>query len=101
MTTFLLLVIIGFMIYFAAEHHKEKKAAVPEMKRKKILPEYVGRECEIIVKEPMPSIDVMYKARGVLRDVDGEWIELECSEKKKKMIKIFRISNIEGVKEIV
>ena len=94
MTTFLLLVIIGFMIYFAAEHHKEKKAAVPELPWKKILPEYVGRES-------MPSIDVMYKARGVLRDVDGEWIELECSEKKKKMIKIFRISNIEGVKEIV
>ena len=28
MTTFLLLDIIGFMIYFAAEHHKEKKNGI-------------------------------------------------------------------------
>ena len=39
--------------------------------------------------------------KGILTDVDDEWLEMECTIKKKKVLKIFRIDNISGVKEIV
>ena len=49
----------------------------------------------------MINLDVMFSVSGILRDVDDEWLEMECTVKKKKVLKIFRIANVNGIKEIV
>ena len=54
-----------------------------------------------MVKEPLVNIDVMYSVKGIMTDVDDEWLEMECTVKKKKVLKIFRIANVSGIKEIV
>ena len=46
-------------------------------------------------------IDIMFSVKGILIDMDDEWIMLEISEKKKKIIKMIRIDNISSIKEIV
>ena len=43
----------------------------------------------------------MYSEKGMLLDMDDEWIMLLCSRKKKTVVKILRIDNISSVKEIV
>lgn len=97
---FFLIVIIGLLMYLVCEHRQDKKKDSPQMPWKKLLPGYVGKNCEIIVKEPMINLDVMYSVSGMLRDVDDEWLELECTVKKKKVLKIFRIDNVSIVNEI-
>ena len=104
MVIFLLIVIIGMLIYIICEYKKEKKTDKNRQKQMpwgKLLPEYVGKNCEIVVKDPLVNIDIMYSVKGILTDVDDEWLEMECTIKKKKVLKIFRIDNISGVKEIV
>lgn len=98
--TFFLIVIIGLLIYLISEHKKEKKPSGDRLPWKKLLPEYIGKTCEITVKNPLVNIDIMFSVTGILRDVDDEWLEIECTEKTKKVLKIFRIENIGGVKEI-
>lgn len=97
---FFLIVIIGLLMYLVCEHRQDKKKDSPQMPWKKLLPEYVGKNCEIIVKEPLINLDVMHSVSGILRDVDDEWLELECAVKKKKVLKIFRIDNVSSVNEI-
>ena len=62
---------------------------------------YKGKNCEIAVKEPLPYIDIMYSEKGMLLDMDDEWVMLLCRRKKKTVVKILRIDNISSVKEIV
>ena len=90
----------GKFIYLVYEHRQDKKKDSPQLPWKKLLPEYVGKNCEIIVKEPLINLDVMHSVSGILRDVDDEWLELECAVKKKKVLKIFRIDNVSSVNEI-
>ena len=93
MVIFLLIVIIGMLIYIICEYKKEKKTDKKQMPWGKLLPEYVGKNCEIVVKDPLVNIDIMYSVKGILTDVDDEWLEMECTIKKKKVLKIFRIDN--------
>ena len=53
------------------------------------------------MKEPLPYIDIMYSEKGVLLDMDDEWVMLSCRQKKKNVVKILRIDNISSVKEII
>ena len=46
-------------------------------------------------------IDIMFSVRGILVDLDDEWVMVKTQDKKKKSIKIFRIDNVSGIKEIV
>lgn len=101
MIIFLLIVFIGLLIYIICENKKESKLDKTLISWRKLLPGYIGKNCEIVVKEPLVNIDVMYSVTGILTDVDDEWLELECTVKKKKVLKIFRIDNVSGVKEIV
>ena len=66
----------------------------------RVLPQYIGKHCEITVKDPLVYIDIMHSVKGLLLDVDDEWIMLECKGKK-TIKKILRISNISSVKEII
>lgn len=49
----------------------------------------------------MPAIDIMFSVKGTRIDFDDEWLVLEIEAKKKKTWKMFRISNIKSVKEII
>lgn len=101
MTIFLLIVIIGLLIYIICEYKKENRKVDTKISWEKLLPGYIGKNCEIVVKEPLVNIDVMYSVKGIMTDVDDEWLEMECTVKKKKVLKIFRIDNVSGIKEIV
>lgn len=101
MTIFLLIVIIGLLIYIICENKKAPKPDRAPMPWERLLHEYIGKNCDIVVKDPLINIDVIYSVKGILTDVDDEWLELECTVKKKKVLKIFRIDNVSSVKEIV
>ena len=104
MTEILLIVIIVLLIYFIAIY-KDKNAEETDKSKKlsfhKVLPDYLNKTCEIILKEPLSMIDIMFSVKGVLVDLDDEWLMMEIQEKKKKTIKMFRIDNISSIKEIV
>ena len=103
MVELLLIIIVvelAYMIYFLKQQFGQEKVEKRKMSYKKVLSEYLNKNCEIIVKEPMPSIDIMFSVKGILMDLDDEWLVLEVETKKKKTWKMFRISNIESVKEI-
>lgn len=101
MTTFLVLVVIGLVVYLIVELKKEDKETKKRISYRELLPEYYQKNCEIRVKKPMPSIDIMYSIKGVLANMDDEWVMLEQEGKKKTAVKMLRIENIAGIKEIV
>lgn len=101
MTNFLVLVVIGLLVYIICEYKKEGKEVKKEISYKEVLPQFLNKNCEIILKESLVSIDALYSVKGVLTDVDEEWIMLEMVGKSKKKMKVLRIDNIGGIKEIV
>lgn len=101
MTNFLVLIVIGLLVYIICEYKKEGKEVKKEISYKEVLPQYLNKNCEIILKESLVSIDALYSVKGVLTDVDEEWIMLEMVGKSKKKMKVLRIDNIGGIKEIV
>lgn len=102
MNTLFLIIIVVLLVYIIYDRKKEAKdAKKPRLSYQKILPEYVKKYCEITVKEPLVSIDIMYSVKGVLADVDEEWAMMEVECKKKKVLKIFRCDNVSSIKEIV
>ena len=104
MTELLLCIIIGLLIYFISlykNHNTEEKDMSNKISYQKILPDYLNKTCEINVKEPLSEIDIFFSVKGILIDLDDEWLMLELLEKKKKTIKMFRIDNISSIKEIV
>lgn len=101
MTTFLVLVVIGLVVYLIVELKKEDKEIKKTISYRELLPEYYQKNCEIRVKKSMPSIDIMFSIKGVLVDMDDEWVMLEQEGKKKTAVKMLRIENIAGIKEIV
>lgn len=101
MTNFLVLIVIGLLVYIICEYKKEGKEVKKEISYKEVLPQFLNKNCEIILKESLVSIDALYSVKGVLTDVDEEWIMLEMVGKSKKKMKVLRIDNIGGIKEIV
>lgn len=101
----ILLVIIilqlAYLIYYIRKPKTAEEKEQKELKYKKILPQYMNKKCEIIIKEPLAAIDIMFNEKGVLVDMDEEWLMLEVETKKKRSWKMFRIDNISSIKEIV
>lgn len=100
MTTFLVLVVIGLLIYLICEYKKNGSKTRPEPSYTEVLPTFLNKNCEVILKKPLLSIDLAYSARGILVDLDEDWIMLERQEKEKKVIRVLRIELISGIKEI-
>lgn len=97
----LLFIIIGLLIYIICEMKKgEENQREPHCSFREVLADYRGKICEITVKEPL-MIDIMFSVRGILVDLDDEWVMVKTQDKKKKSIKIFRVDNVSGIKEIV
>lgn len=101
MTNYLLIVAIGLLVYMICERKKGEKEETAGISYREIIPKLSGKDCEITVKDPMFDIDVVYSMQGIILDVDDEWVMVEQREKKKKSVKVIRIENIEGMKEIV
>ena len=104
MTDILLIIIIAllaYMIYFLKEQTGSEKREEKKISYQKVLPEYLNKMCEITLKEPLVALDIMFSAKGILIDLDEEWVMLEIEVKKKKVVKMFRIDNISSIKEIL
>uniref|UniRef100_UPI004056DE3E hypothetical protein n=1 Tax=Agathobacter sp. TaxID=2021311 RepID=UPI004056DE3E len=104
MTDILLIIIIALIAYIihilkgqTGSEEKEKK----KISYQKVLPEYLNKMCEITLKEPLAVLDIMFSTKGILVDLDEEWVMLEVDVKKKKVVKMFRIDNISSIKEIL
>ena len=104
MTDILLIIIIAMLAYVI--HLMKERTVSGEKEEKKtsyqkVLPEYLNKMCEITLKEPLAALDIMFSAKGILVDLDEEWVMLEVEVKKKKVVKMFRIDNISSIKEIL
>ena len=103
----ILQVILLCYIIYCVNRKENKETENKEIEKEeqksfqKIIPQYLHKMCEITVKEPLVGIDVLFSVKGILKDVDEEWIMLEIKEKKKNVFKILRIDNINSVKEVV
>ncbi len=96
-----IVVIVGCLIYMIVEYdRRQKNKTSKEHSYREVLPSYRNRYCEIIVKKPLINIDVPYSVKGVLTDIDDQWILLETEDRKRRSKKILRIENIEGIKEL-
>lgn len=104
MTDILLIIIIAmmaYMIHILKERTGNDKKEEKKVSYQKVLPEYLNKMCEITLKEPLAALDIMFSAKGILIDLDEEWVMLEVEDKKKKVLKMFRIDNISSIKEII
>ncbi|MBR4027477.1 MAG: hypothetical protein IKJ01_08005 [Lachnospiraceae bacterium] len=100
------IILLCYIIYCI--NRKENKETENEETEKdeqksfqKVIPEYLHKMCEITVKDPLVRIDIMFSVKGILTDIDEEWVMLEVKEKKKNVFKIFRIDNINSIKEVL
>lgn len=103
MTNFLIIVVIGILVYMICELRKDesKVETKRELNYKEILPQYLNKHCEIKLKNPMISIDVLYSIQGIILDMDEDWIMVMREEKAVSKVKVLRIENISGIKEII
>ena len=103
--TDILLIIIIVMLAYVIHIIKERTADGEKEEKKssyqKVLPEYLNKMCEITLKEPLAALDIMFSVKGILVDLDEEWVMLEVEVKKNKVVKMFRIDNISSIKEIL
>ena len=103
MTDFLLIVIIGqlaYMIYLFKNNNKTEEKDNKSFSYKTVLPEYLNKKVEIVLKKPLMEIDIMYSITGTLLDVDDEWVMIETIVKKKNITKMIRVENVGSIKEI-
>ena len=104
MDKLLAIVIILMLIYIIDMLKKEKRSDKKGNKKFsyiEVLPQYKDKNCEIIVKKPMPSIEVLHNVKGILTDWDEEWVVLQVKNKKVLSQKIIRTDNIASIKEIL
>lgn len=102
MNTLFLIIIIVLLVYIIYDTKKDQELPKKtKLSYQKILPEYLKKMCEITLKEPLASIDIMFSVKGILVDADDEWVMIEVECKKRKVLKMFRIDNIKSIKELI
>lgn len=100
MTEILLTVVVCQLAYLIHTLKKPDKNEKTPIQYQKILPGCMNKLCEITVKEPLPEIDIMFSVTGTVVDCDETWVMLEVHTKKKTTLKMIRIQNITGIKEL-
>ena len=88
---------LAYIIHKMNQPHKKEKTS---MDYSKVMPQYIGKECELTLKETLYTIDIFYSVTGKIVDCDDIWVMIEVTYKKKPVQKMIRISNIGSVKEI-
>lgn len=88
---------LGYIIHKMNKPQKKEKTS---MDYSKVIPQYIGKECELILKEALYAIDIMYSVTGKIIDCDEAWVIIEVADKKKSVQKMIQISNIGSIKEI-
>lgn len=88
---------LGCIIHWIKTPEKEEKDF---MVYSKVMPQYSGKMCELILKEPLYGIDIAYSVTGKIIDCDEAWAVIEVSDKKRTVQKMIQISNIHSIKEI-
>ena len=58
---------LGLIIHKMNKPQKKEKTA---MDYSKVMPQYIGKECELILKEALYAIDIMYSVTGKIIDCD-------------------------------
>ena len=102
MTIFLLIIILVLLCYLMkiVTHGEKEKQTVkdqPSLNYQAILPQYLKKNCSIVLKKPLVSLDAMYSIEGVLCD----WLLIETMTKRKKIVRMLRIDTIQSIKEII
>lgn len=65
----------------------------------RMLRERIGSSCELVLAEAGVTAGGM-RFSGTVRDVDDEWVLMECSDKKGgTQLKALRISLVEGIEQ--
>lgn len=100
MIEILLIVIVCQLGYLIHKMNKPQKKEKRVMDYSKVLPQYIGKECELILKEALYAIDITYSITGKIIDCDETWVMIEVVDKKRTVQKIIQISNIGSLKEI-
>lgn len=82
-------------------HRMKKPEQKPEktMDYQKIIPDYIGKQCELILKKPLYELGNMFSITGTVLDCDEVWVLVE-ERGEKPAQKLLRISNIRSIKEI-
>ena len=60
-----------------------------------------GRQCEFVVDGALLYLDIAYSVRGIVADSDDDWVLITSKKGKKVLQRMFRISLIKDVKEII
>ena len=105
MTNFLLLIIICFLYSIRNSLKKPKETVEKEPSIQELLPTFLGKTCEISFLRLKANI------KGILRDIDDEWIVIDCieekfnykklrTEEKQTVTNVFKISILSDIKEI-
>lgn len=88
---------LGYIIHKIKTPEKKEKNTIDYSK---VMPQYIGKACELILKEALYEIDIIYSVTGKIIDCDESWVVVEVTEKKKPVQKMIQISNIGSLKEI-
>lgn len=100
MSEFLLIVIIGMLVYIIYDRENEKKPKNDKHIVEDILPEMIGKMCEIDFKQWLIYVADDNSIQGVIKDVDDDWVMVETYKKKQSCLKVIKKSLIAGIKEI-
>lgn len=100
MIEILLIIIVCQLGYLIHKMNKAQKKEKTFIDYSKVMPQYIGKDCELILKEALYAMDIMYSVTGKIIDCDETWVIIEVSDKKKTVQKMIQISNIGSLKEI-
>lgn len=100
MTELLLLVIVCQLAWLIHKMKKPEKETKQSMDYQKVMPDYIGRQCELSLKKPLYELGTMHSLTGTIIDCDSEWVLIGETVKNKPVQKLLRISNIRTIKEI-
>lgn len=107
MEVFIACIALLFSILCFYEIHTLKKDGTKNKERKsretfvELLRELHGRECEIVIDKSLIYLDIVYSVRGVVADSDDDWVLIISKKGKKSLQRMFRITLIKDVKEII
>lgn len=99
MSDFWLIFITGLLVYLLYDREREKRN---EQKKNVLdddsLLEFVGKYCEIDLKDCLIYIDGDYEISGVIKEMDSDWLVIETTTKDKTRTRIIRKSLINHIK---